>query len=89
VKLKNTLCISGLRNNLLSEVTFTDNGYSVTFKKYHAMINRLDGSVAVTAMKHNDLYIVNNKEEQAILASEKHDRNLIRWGQRYGHLNVN
>jgi len=48
------------------------------FRKYHATVNRSDGSVAFTATKYNDLYIVNNKQERAILTSEKRDRDLIK-----------
>jgi len=53
------------------------------------MVNRSDSSIALTATKRNDLYIVNDKEERAIFLSEEHDRDLIKWHQRYGHLNVN
>jgi len=88
VKLKDTLCVPGLRNNLLSVAKITDNGYTVTFRKHHAMVNRSDGSVTLTEIKCNDLYIVNNGQEQAILTSEKRDKDLMKWHQRYGHLNV-
>jgi len=35
MKLKNTLCVPGLRNNPLFVARIIDNGYTVTFKKYH------------------------------------------------------
>jgi len=60
----------------------------LSFKKYHATVNRPDDSVALTATKRNDLYIINNKEERVILTSEKRDRDLIKWYQKYGHLNI-
>jgi len=61
VKLKDTLCIPGLQNNLLSVAKITDNGYTVTFRKHHAMVNRSDGSVILIAIKCNDLYIINDR----------------------------
>jgi len=88
VKLEDMLCIPGLRNNILSVAKITDNGYTVTFRKHHATVNRSDGSIALIATKCNDLYIVNDKQERAILTSEKRDKDLIKWHQRYGHLNV-
>jgi len=45
VKLKDTLCVPGLRNNLLSIARVIDNRYIITFKKYHATINQPNGSV--------------------------------------------
>jgi len=38
VKLKDTLCVPDLRNNLLSVSKVTDNGYTVTFNKYRITI---------------------------------------------------
>jgi len=67
MKLKDTLCVPCLRNNLLSVAKVRNNGYTITFKKHQAMVNRSDGLVALTATKYNDLYVVNYKEEQAIL----------------------
>jgi len=69
MKLKDILCILSLQNNLLFVAKVTDNGYTVTFKKHHATVNRPDCSVALTATKRNDLYIINNKEERAILTN--------------------
>jgi len=89
VKLKDTLCVPDLRNNLLSVSKVTDNGYTVTFNKHRTTIKRRDGSIALTTIKHNDLYVVNEKQEQANFANEKCDRDLVKWHQRYGHLNIN
>jgi len=58
------------------------------FRKYHATVNKSDGAVALTATKCNDLYIVNDRQERAIFTREKRDGGLIKWHQRYGHLNV-
>jgi len=76
-KLKDTLCVPGLQNNPLSVAKITDNGY--TFKRHHATVNKPDGSIALAATKCNDLYIVNDRQERAILTSEKCDRELIKW----------
>jgi len=51
VKLKDTLCVPGLRNNLLSVTKITDKGYTVTFRKHHATVNRSVGSVTLTVTK--------------------------------------
>jgi len=73
--------------NLLFVAKITDNGYTVRFKKHHAIV-RSDGSVALTATKYNDLYIVHDRQKRPILTSEKCDKDLIKWHQTYGHLNV-
>jgi len=39
MKLKDMLCVPGLRNNLLSVAKITDNGYTVTFRKHHATMD--------------------------------------------------
>lgn len=87
VKLQNAMYVPELRNSLLSVSSVTDKGYTVKFDKNRATIHRKDGSIAMTATRRNRLYIVDEKSERAALASEPND-NLIRWHQRYGHLNV-
>lgn len=89
VKLKNTLCVPGLRNNLLSVSSVTDNGFTVTFEKDRATVKRKNGSVVLTATKRNQLYVVNEKEDHAALVAENENTDLRKWHQRYGHLNVN
>ena len=89
VKLKNALYVPGLRNNLISVSKVTNNDYTVTFAKTHATVNREDGSVALTATKHDDLYVVNEGPNYAMFSYDKVDENLIKWHQRYGHLNIN
>lgn len=71
VKLKNALCVPELRNNLLSVSSITDNGYTVEFRKDRATVNRKDGSVVFTASKHDQLYVVNEKKEQAAFVNER------------------
>lgn len=88
VKLKNALYVPGLRNNLLSVSSVTDNGYTVTFKKNRATINRKDGSVVLTATKRDQLYIVDEKKECTAFIDDKDQSDLRKWHQRYGHLNV-
>lgn len=89
VKLKNALCVPGLRNNLLSVSSVTDNGYTVTFEKDQATVKRKNGSVVFTAAKRNQLYVVNEKEDHAALVAENENIDLRKWHQRYGHLNIN
>lgn len=88
VKLRDTLYVPELRNNLLSVSSVTNNGYTVTFRKNGATINQKDGSVVLTATKRNQLYVVNEKREYAAFASEKDEIELLKWHQRYGHLNI-
>ncbi|KAL0116419.1 hypothetical protein PUN28_009806 [Cardiocondyla obscurior] len=88
VKLKNALYVPELRNNLLSVSSITDNGYTVKFKKDRATVNRKNGSVVFTASKRDQLYVVNERKEQAAFVNEKDKIDLIKWHQRYGHLNI-
>jgi transposase InsO family protein len=66
----------------------TDNGYTVTFGKDRATINRKDGTIVLTATKRDHLYVVNKREECAALVGENNVQELQKWHQRYGHLNV-
>ena len=86
--LMNSLYIQNLQNNLLSVLSVTDNGYSVTFSKIQATVNRNDGSVVLRATKRDNMYVVNESLESAAIAKENNETNLIKWHQRYGHLNV-
>lgn len=69
--------------------SITDKGYSVIFDKNQALIKRKDGSTILAATKRNQLYIVNEKIERVILAENEHNKNLFKWHQRYGHVNIN
>lgn len=89
IKLKDTMFVPELRNNLMSVPTITEKGYTVIFKKEYAIVKRRDGSIALTASKKNNIYEVNEIRNQAMLASEVNDNKLTRWHQRYGHLNIN
>lgn len=89
IKLKDTLLVPQFRNNLLSVSRITDNGYTVTFKKNRAFINRYDGSTALIAKRQGQLYIVDEaKQTQALAVRNIEEDNLLRWHQRFGHLNV-
>jgi len=57
VKLKDTLCALGLRNNLLSVAKIINNGYIVTFRKHHTTVNRSDGSVTLLLPRQNVRFI--------------------------------
>jgi hypothetical protein len=54
-KLKNVLCVPDHQKNLLSVSSVTDNGYTVTFGKDRATINRKDGTIVLTATKRDHL----------------------------------
>lgn len=86
VKIQDAL--SELRNNLLSVPSVTDKGHSVTFVRNRAIIKRKDGSTILTATKRNQLYVVDEKVDQAMLVENEHDR-ILRWHRRYGHTNIN
>jgi transposase InsO family protein len=88
IKLKKVLCVPDLQKNLLSVSSVTDNGYTVTFGKDRATINRKDGTIVLTATKRDHLYVVNKREESAALVGENNVQELQKWHQRYGHLNV-
>jgi len=51
-------------------------------------VKRADGSTALTATKHRQLYIINQNNNHAMSVNSEKD-NLQRWHQRYGHLNIN
>lgn len=68
IKLKDTILVPRFRNNLLSVSRMTDNGYTVTFKKKHAIVNRHDGSTALIAKRQDQLYIVDEAEQSRALA---------------------
>ena len=89
VELKDTLYVPDLRNNLLSVSCVTNNDYSVTFHKNHATINRQDGSIVLKAFKQGQLYIVNETKENAFNVCEQKNLDVIKWHQRYGHINLN
>ena len=89
LKLKNALYVLGLRNNLISVSKVTNNDYTVTFAKTYATVTRVDGLVALTATKHDDLYVVNEGKNHAMFSYDKVDENFIKWHQRYGHLDIN
>lgn len=87
VKLKDTMCVPDLRNNLLSVASATNNGYSVIFKKHHAIVKRENGSIALTATRQGNLYVVDETKQSAMFTNNN-DKFLTKWHQRFGHLNV-
>jgi hypothetical protein len=89
VKIQNALYVPELRNNLLSVSSITEKGHSVVFKKNNAIVKRKDGSTILTATKRNKIYVIDEKIDRAMLANNEIDRSLLKWHQRYGHVNVN
>jgi len=88
VELKDVIYVPKLRNNLLSVSAITDKGYVVMFDNKGALVKRADGSTALTATKRGQLYTVNQNKNYTMCVSSECD-NLLRWHQRYGHLNIN
>lgn len=43
----------------------------------------------MTATKRNELYIVDEKIDRAISAESEQSKNVLKWHQRYGHININ
>lgn len=89
IKLKDVIYVPNLRNNLVSVPSITEKGYTVTFRKNKATINRPDGSTAATAIRSGQLYIMCESESQVLQSVRNQSIDLMRWHQRYGHLNVN
>lgn len=69
--------------------SITDKGYSVIFEKNQALIKREDRSMILAATKRNQLYVVNEKIERVMMAENEHNKNLLKWHQRYVHVNIN
>lgn len=63
--------VPSFRNNLMSVSSITDNGYSVTFHKEHAVVKRKDGSIALTAKRQDGLYVVKPQGSYAYSGSRK------------------
>jgi len=89
IKLKGAMLVPHFKSNLLSVSRMTDNGYTVTFKKDCAFVNRPNGSTALVAKRQGQLYIVDETDQSQVLTARSlEDDNLLRWHQRFGHLNV-
>jgi len=86
VELKDVIYVPKLRSNLLSVSAITDKGYVVMFNNKGASVKCADGSTALTATKRGQLYTVNQNKNYTMCVSSD---NLVRWHQRYGHLNTN
>ena len=67
VKLQDTVLVPSFRNNLMSVSRITDKNYSVLFKKGFAIVKRADGSVALTAKRQGNLYIVDKNKSKILL----------------------
>lgn len=89
VRIQNALHVPELRNNLLSVPSITDKGHSVIFERNRAFVKRKDGSTILTATKRNQLYVVDENIDRVMLTKNEDNRSLLKWHQRYGHVNIN
>lgn len=90
IRLQDTMLVPEFRNNLISVSKITDNNYTVTFRKNGAVVKRTDGSIAMTARRQGQLYLVNGQKEDAAFNNEEYAPNKLRkWHERFGHLNLN
>lgn len=88
IKLKDAMLVPQFRSNLLSVSRMTDSGYTVTFKRKCAFVNRSDGSTALIAKRQGQLYVVDETAPQRTpVARNAQEDNRLRWHQRLGHLN--
>jgi len=76
-----------LRNNLLLMPNITNKGFLVIFQKSRAFVKRKNGSTMLT--RRNQLYVVDEKIDRAMLAEKEANEKLLKWHQRYGHININ
>lgn len=88
INLKDTILVPQFKNNLLSVSRMTDNGYTVTFKRNCAFVNRQDGTTALIAKRQGQLYVVDEAEQPKVLITHEAEKDsFLRWHQRFGHLN--
>lgn len=69
--------------------SITEKGYIVPFRKNKGTVNRPDGSIAATAIRNGQLYIMCESGSQVLQSVRSRSIDLSRWHQRYDHLNVN
>lgn len=69
VELCDLKCVSDVRNNLLSVVRITENGYKVVFEGDKGQVLKKDGMLVMNVEKHGRLYIVNTREGQIALCA--------------------
>lgn len=87
IKLKEAVLVPEFKNNLLSVSSIAKNGYKVIFQKNSAVVKRPDGSTALKARQENGLYIVKEMKNQAAVSLNKDEENIVKWHERFGHLN--
>lgn len=89
VNLNNALYVPDLRTNLMSVGKITDYGHTVTFDKEQAIVKNQVGRTLMTAKRINNLYYINNKNENCNKISQPEKLNQTEiWHQRFGHLNI-
>lgn len=70
VELCNVKCLPDVRNNLLSVVRITENGYKVVFEGDKGQVLKKDGMLVMNAEKRGRLYVVNTREGQIALCAK-------------------
>jgi len=71
----------------LSISSATNKGYTVTFYKNKAFINRADGSVVATASRQGNLYVMCKTRHETQQAAQSNRNDLEKWDARYLNLN--
>jgi len=67
--------------------SITNKDFSVIFQKSRAFVKRKDDSIML--MGRNQLYVVDEKMDRAMLAEKEANKKLLKLHQRYGHININ
>lgn len=83
IKIEDTLYVPKLRNNLLSVSNITDKSYSVVFFRNCAIIKAKNGNIVLSVTRQDQLYITDEKINQAMIGRNESDKNLLIWHQRY------
>ncbi|CAK9832682.1 Retrovirus-related Pol polyprotein from transposon TNT 1-94 [Anthophora retusa] len=79
INLRDVLWVPDFRNNLLSVSSITENGYKVFFNEHSAVVKHKDDTIALTAQKRTDLYIMNTVNvPRAMQAKEQNNRLIIK-----------
>jgi len=72
MRLRDTVLMPEFRNNLISVPRITDNNYVVIFRKNRAIIKRPDAFVSMTAKCQEQLYLINEDEENSFQPKNIH-----------------
>lgn len=72
IKLRDAILVPEFKNNLISVSKITDNNYIVIFRKGSAVVKRPDGSVALTAKRREQLFLVDDGNEERAFDFEEY-----------------